>query len=108
MSKPNKSEVVRIDQWGCCYNSQGEHAGSFEPMPLSNDEIVTLFQEYVAEKMPTWIDKESNGTAYTITVVLFRDIAGRLQDTGLQITEISNSNHDDFELRTDITGLIYC
>jgi hypothetical protein len=108
MSEPNILAVKKTDQWGCCYNERGEHEGSFEPMPLSNDEIIFLFTEYVAEKLPALVDKESNGTTYTITIVLFRDVAGRLQGTGLQLVEISNSIHEDFELRTEITGLIYC
>lgn len=108
MSEPNKESVTRIDQWGCCYNKHGEHEGSFEPMPLSNDEIVHLFTEYVVEKLPTWVDRESDGTTYTITVIVFRDVAGRLQNTALRLVEISNSDHDNFELRTEISGLIYC
>lgn len=108
MSKPSISEVKKIDQWGCCYNERGEHEGSFDPMPLSNDEIFQLFTEYVAEKMPALVDQEPDGTTYTITVIVFRDVAGRLQDKGIQLIEISNSTHDNFELRTDISGLIYC
>ena len=108
MSEPNKDSVTRIDKWGCCYNERGEDEGSFEPMPLSNDEIVQLFTEYVAEKLPALVDQEPNGTTYTNTTIIFRDVAGRLQDKGLRLVEISNSSHDDFELRTEITGLIYC
>ena len=108
MSEPNKDSVTRIDKWGCCYNERGEDEGSFEPMPLSNDEIVHLFTEYVAEKLPALVDQEQDGTTYTITTIIFRDVAGRLQDKGLRLVEISNSIHENFELRTEITGLIYC
>lgn len=108
MSNPNKDSVTKIDQWGCCYNASGEHEGSFEPMPLSNDEIVQLFTEYVAEKMPALVDQEPNGTTYTITTIVFRDVAGRLQDKGLQLVEICNGGIEEFELRTEITGLVYC
>lgn len=48
-------------------------------MPLSNDDIVYLFTEFVAEKMPALVDQEPDGTTYTITVIVFRDVAGRLQ-----------------------------
>ena len=108
MSEPNKDSVTRIDKWGCCYNERGEDEGSFEPMPLSNDEIIQLFTEYVAEKLPALVDQEPNGTTYTNTTIIFRDVAGRLQDKGLRLVEISNSIHENFELRTEITGLIYC
>ena len=108
MKEPNKNNVTKIDKWGCCYNERGEDEGSFEPMPLSNDEIVQLFTEYVAEKMPALVDQEPNGTTYTNTTIVFRDVAGRLQDKGLRLVEISNSIHENFELRTEITGLIYC
>ena len=108
MSEPNKDSVTRIDKWGCCYNERGEDEGSFEPMPLSNDEIVQLFTEYVAEKLPALVDQEQDGITYTITTIIFRDVAGRLQDKGLRLVEISNSIHENFELRTEITGLIYC
>lgn len=40
--------------------------------------------------------------------IVFRDVAGRLQETGLQLVEICNGGTDSFELRTEITGLIYC
>lgn len=108
MSVPNREKVVKIDQWGCCYNARGEHEGSFEPMPLSNDDIVYLFTEFVAEKMPALVDQDPDGTTYTITVIVFRDVAGRLQETGLQLVEICNGGIEEFELRTEITGLIYC
>ena len=75
---------------------------------MSNDEIVQLFTEYVAEKLPALVDQEQDGTTYTITTIIFRDVAGRLQDKGLRLVEISNSIHENFELRTEITGLIYC
>ena len=108
MSEPNKDSVTRIDKWGCCYNERGEDEGSVEPMPLSNDEIVQLVTEYVAEKLPALVDQEPTGTTYTNTTIIFRDVAGRLQDKGLRLVEISNSIHENFELRTEITGLIYC
>lgn len=108
MSKPKTSEVARIDHFGCCYNAEGEHAGSFEPMPLSNDEIVSLFQKYEVEKQPTFTERAADGTEYTKTVVLFRDKAGWLQESGIELTEISNSSSEHFELKTEINGLIFC
>lgn len=108
MSNPNKDSVTKIDKWGCCYNERGDHEGSFEPMPLSNDEIVHLFTEYVAEKLPALVDQATDGTTYTSTIILFRDVAGRLQNTAIQLIEISNSSSERFELRTEISGLIYC
>ena len=108
MNGPNIGEVVTIDRRGCCYNSSGEHEGSFEPMPLSNDDIAGYFLEYIAEKLPAIVDQDKAGTTYTQNVILFRDIAGRLQNVALQLTEISNSSSEHFELRTEITGLIYC
>ena len=108
MSNPNRDSVTKIDKWGCCYNKHGKHEGSFESIPMSNDEIVQLFTEYVAEKLPALVDQEQDGTTYTITTIIFRDVAGRLQDKGLRLVEISNSIHENFELRTEITGLIYC
>lgn len=108
MTVPNREKVTKIDKWGCCYNASGEHEGSFEPMPLSNDDIAYLFTEYIAEKMPALIDQDPDGTTYTITVIVFRDVAGRLQETGLQLVEICNGGTESFELRTEITGLIYC
>lgn len=108
MSSYSKEKVTKIDEWGCCYNERGEHEGSFSPMPLSNDEIAFLFVEYVAEKLPSLVDHAADGTTYTSTIILFRDVAGRLQETAVQLTEISNESSENFELRTDITGLIYC
>ena len=58
MSNPNKDSVTKIDKWGCCYNKHGKHEGSFESIPMSNDEIVQLFTEYVAEKLPALVDQE--------------------------------------------------
>lgn len=108
MNSPNICEVVTIDRRGCCYNSSGEHEGSFEPMPLSNDDIAGYFLEYIAEKLPAIVDQDKAGTTYTQNVILFRDVAGRLQNVALQLTEISNSSSENFELKTEITGLIYC
>ena len=108
MNEPNILVVTKIDQWGCCYNDRGDHEGSFEPMPLSNDDIAGYFLEYVAEKLPSLVDQATDGTTYTSTIILFRDVAGRLQNTAIQLIEISNSSSERFELRTEITGLIYC
>lgn len=108
MSSYSKEKVTKIDERGCCYNANGEYEGSFEPMPLSNDEIAFLFVEYVAEKLPSLVDRATDGTAYTTTIILFRDVAGRLQETAVQLTEISNESSENFELKTEITGLIYC
>ena len=108
MNEPNILVVTKIDQWGCCYNDSGDHEGSFEPMPLSNDDIAGYFLEYVAEKLPSLVDQAADGTTYTSTIILFRDVAGRLQNTAIQLIEISNSSSERFELRTEISGLIYC
>ena len=108
MREPNKDSVTKIDKWGCCYNKRGEDEGSFESIPMSNDEIVHLFTEYVAEKLPALVDQEQTEQPTRITTIIFRDVAGRLQDKGLRLVEISNSIHENFELRTEITGLIYC
>ena len=108
MNEPNILVVTKIDQWGCCYNDRGDHEGSFEPMPLSNDDIAGYFLEYVAEKLPSLVDQATDGTTYTSAIILFRDVAGRLQNTAIQLIEISNSSSEHFELRTEISGLIYC
>jgi hypothetical protein len=106
--EPDIFAVTKVDRWGCCYNERGEHNGSFEPMPLSNDDIFDLFIKYAAEKMPAFVDQDEDGTTYTTNVIIFRDVSGRIQFRGLKLIEIINSSDENFELRTEITGLIYC
>lgn len=60
MDEPNILEVTKVDFRGCCYNERGDHEGSFEPMPLSNDDIAGYFLEYVAEKLPTLVKGQKN------------------------------------------------